>query len=122
MSFQEAVRSVLTNYAQFEGRARRSEFWYWFLANIGVGVIVVILFVISRILGDLIYIVWLLGIIVPNLAVGCRRLHDSGKSGWLQLIGIIPFFGGIVLLVLFCLDSTPGPNKYGPSPKQAIGY
>lgn len=119
MDMQTAVRSVLSQYANFNGRARRSEFWFWTLATFIAGVIVGI---IDAILGVMI-LQWVLvvAIIVPNLAVGARRLHDTGKSGWLQMIGIIPIIGWIVLIVFWAMDSTPD-NKYGPNPKGAGGF
>ena len=60
-----------------------------------------------------------LGLLVPSIAVTIRRLHDTGRSGWWCLIGLVPVVGGIVLLVFMCLDSTPGANAYGPNPKGA---
>ena len=62
-------------------------------------------------------ILFMLAILVPNLAVGVRRLHDLGKSGWMLLIGLIPFFGGLYLLFLFAQPGQSGPNQYGPDPK-----
>ncbi|MBD8606039.1 DUF805 domain-containing protein [Aeromicrobium sp. CFBP 8757] len=116
MNMQEAVQSVLSQYANFNGRARRSEYWFFtlalFIASIVAGII-------DAILGAMI-LQWVLIIatIVPSLSVGARRLHDTDKSGWLQLIGIIPIVGWIVLIVFFATDSGPD-NKYGPNPKQA---
>lgn len=55
---------------------------------------------------------------IPNLAVAVRRLHDQDKSGWWILIGFVPFIGGIWLLVLYFMDGTPGPNRFGPDPKE----
>jgi len=114
MNLQEAVRSVLSQYANFNGRARRSEYWFWTLATVIASVAADI---VDAIIGVRIfqYLV-LLGVIVPGLAVGSRRLHDIGKSGWLQLIGIIPIVGWIILIVWFATDSVPD-NEYGPNPK-----
>ena len=117
MTFQESIRSVLSKYADFNGRARRSEYWYWVLAVLLAYIVVLIVSLVVHALGIVLLVVLVLGAIVPNLAVGCRRLHDIGQSGWLQLIGLVPFVGGIILLVLYCLDSKPGPNQYGPNPK-----
>jgi uncharacterized membrane protein YhaH (DUF805 family) len=103
--------SVLKQYTQFEGRARRSEFWKFTLVSI---VIALVLDQVANILGTL----YGLAVLVPSLAVGARRLHDIGKSGWWLLIGLIPFVGGIILIVLTCLDSEAGSNKYGPNPKK----
>lgn len=119
MNMQEAVRSVLSQYANFNGRARRSEYWFWALATVIASVIAAI---IDAIIGGMI-LQWVLivALIVPNLAVGARRLHDTDKSGWLQLIGIIPIVGWIVLIVFYAMDSTPD-NKYGPNPKGGAAF
>ena len=123
--------TALKKYAVFEGRARRSEYWlfvlFQFIVLIGAIIIGVVLDKAIGAGGDsqvgpygmftvLLYMVVVLGLFIPSLAVAVRRLHDSDKSGWLYLIAFIPF-GGIVLLVFFCLDGTHGPNKYGPDPK-----
>lgn len=65
-----------------------------------------------------IYGLYLLAILIPSIAVGVRRLHDIGKSGWFMFIVLIPIVGGIWLLVLYCTDSEPGENEYGPNPKE----
>ena len=62
-------------------------------------------------------IIFYLAILLPTMAVGVRRLHDTGRSGWFLLISLIPIIGGIVLLVFTVTDSTPGANQYGPNPK-----
>ncbi|MFE7860696.1 DUF805 domain-containing protein [Streptomyces sp. NPDC057403] len=111
---------ALKKYAEFSGRSRRKEYWMFALF---VGIIDVILAVVPiasktpalfALLG-----IFYLAILVPSLAVGVRRMHDTGRSGWWLLIGAVPFIGGIWLLVLTCLDSQPGPNQYGPNPKEA---
>ena len=118
----EAVGSVLGNYANFSGRARRSEFWWWWLAVVLVGGVfaaVAALFG-SGILGDLTRIgYWLFGLatIVPTLAVSVRRLHDIGRSGWWILIGIVPVVGNLILFVFHVMPSTRGPNAFGPQPR-----
>jgi uncharacterized membrane protein YhaH (DUF805 family) len=114
MNMQEAVQSVLSQYANFNGRARRSEYWFWVLATVIVSIIAGI---IDAIIGvQILQWIVVVATIVPNLAVGARRLHDTDKSGWLQLIGIIPLIGWIVLIVFYAMDSGPD-NKYGPNPK-----
>lgn len=116
MNLQEAVSSVLSQYASFSGRARRSEFWYWTLATFIVSIIAAVL---DAIIGaQILQYVVVLGTVVPGLAVGARRLHDTGRSGWLQLIGIIPIIGWILLIVWFVGDSHPD-NQYGPNPKDS---
>lgn len=117
--------AITKNYANFNGRARRSEYWYYTLMNIiliiGLQVLIFLaamsqLGVVSMILGA-VYLIYALGTLVPSLAVAVRRLHDVGKSGWFILISLIPLIGGIWLLVLMCTDSMPGENEYGPNPK-----
>jgi len=117
MNLQEAVRSVLSQYAGFTGRARRSEYWYWTLAYLIAYIVAVIL---DSIIGIQVFtIVLALAAIVPSIAVGVRRLHDTDKSGWWILIGLIPIIGTIVLIVFFVTDSGPD-NQYGPNPKGAV--
>ncbi|MET7480832.1 DUF805 domain-containing protein [Streptomyces sp. NPDC005648] len=115
----------LKKYAQFSGRSRRAEYWQYALF---VGIAYVVLLVLalaskSSVVYGLI-VVFYLGVLVPSLAVGVRRLHDTGKSGWWLLFGVIPLVGPITLLVFTCLDSQPGPNQYGPNPKEPapVGY
>lgn len=121
---------VLKNYATFSGRARRKEFWMFVLFNL---IFFIIAMILDNILGTTfkietgfgtqslpygyVYLLYALFVLVPSLAVDFRRLHDTGRSGWWLLIALIPFVGGIWLLVLFCLDSIPGDNFYGPNPK-----
>jgi uncharacterized membrane protein YhaH (DUF805 family) len=114
---------VWRNYANFNGRARRQEYWMFMLFNL------LIIFVPTAIElaikgrdadpGILGYFsaVYLLAALIPSLAVLVRRLHDIGKSGWWFFINFVPLAGGIVLLVFNCLDSMPGSNKYGENPK-----
>lgn len=118
MNMQEAVRSVLSQYATFNGRARRSEFWFWALAVLLVSFVAAIL---DRIIGgQILEFAVTIATIIPGLAVGARRLHDTGRSGWLQLIAIIPIIGWIILIVLWVGDSQPD-NAYGPNPKGGAG-
>lgn len=110
----------LKKYAQFSGRSRRAEYWQYALF-IGIAYVVLMVLALaskSSVVFGLIAVFYL-GILVPSLAVGVRRLHDTGKSGWWLLFGIVPLVGGITLLVFSCLDSQPGPNQYGPNPKEA---
>lgn len=109
---------VLENYANFEGRARRAEYWWYTLANVIAVVVLVVLVAVAKIFWVL-YVLYVLAIIVPSIAVTIRRLHDSDKSGWWILIGLIPF-GGIVVLVFMCLDSTRGTNRWGTSEKYPV--
>jgi len=120
MDIATAVRSVLGQYANFQGRARRSEFWWFYLASVVATIVAAIL---DAVIGAPIFqIVVGLGLVIPTLAVGARRLHDIGKSGWWQLIGLVPLVGFIVLIVFYAQDGHPTPNQHGPSPKyQAAG-
>ena len=121
----DIYKSVLTKkYADFTGRARRAEYWWFVLINFVVIFSLVVLIIILAGsndsltgLGGIIYAVYALGVILPSLAVTVRRLHDTGKSGWMLLIGLIPFVGPIILLVFYFTDGEPGANQYGPSPK-----
>ena len=112
-------RVVLEKYADFTGRARRSEYWWFTLANIVAMVILILLVAVADIFWVL-YAIYGLALIVPSIAVTVRRLHDTDKSGWWILIALVPFVGGLILLVFLCIDSTPrGPNQFGPSEKYA---
>jgi len=127
MSFQDAVRTCLQmKYADFNGRARRSEFWFFVLFSVIAGIVANILNAIlhlpssgtgTTLLGSLLN----LALLVPSLAVGARRLHDTGRSGWWLLLWFAIIVGWIVLLVFYIQDSQP-QNKYGPSPKAVPGY
>lgn len=121
MDFMTAVRTCLSKYVDFSGRARRSEYWYFALFNLLVSFVASIL---DAVLGtdyDLgsggfISTIASLALLLPSLAVGVRRLHDTDRSGWWILIGLIPIIGWILLIVWFCTDSKPD-NQYGPNPK-----
>ena len=117
MTFGAAISSVLTQYTGFSGRARRSEYWYFFLFSVLVSIVAGV--VDTALNSVLLGVVVGLGLLLPSLAVSVRRLHDTGRSGWWLLIGLIPF-GGIVLLVFQCQDSEPGANRFGPSPKAGL--
>jgi uncharacterized membrane protein YhaH (DUF805 family) len=109
---QKAVRTCLTKYAHFNGRAARPEFWWFMLAQF---VVVVILDMVSRPLGG----VFSLAMLVPSLAVGSRRLHDIGKTGWLQLLALIPIVGWLILIYWDAQPGDPVSNVYGPPPETA---
>lgn len=120
MNFIEAVKSVYSNYVNFQGRARRSEYWWWYLFYLIVYIILAVID--SMIFGQPAVLAGLfaLGSIIPAIAVGVRRLHDTGRSGWWLLIALIPLVGAIVLIVFYVMDSQPGVNKYGPNPKGIV--
>ena len=110
MTFQESLQVCLKQkYADFNGRASRAEYW-WFALAIVLGSL--ILSGISDILG----LIFNLGILIPSLAAGARRLHDTGRSGWWQLISLIPVLGLIVLIVLLALEGNAEDNEYGAKP------
>lgn len=132
MSFATAIRTCFSKYADFNGRATRSEFWWFYLfvvivttipALIAVAILagasaanpdaeasgaVAVLGIAFMVLAVLVS----LALIIPTYAVGCRRLHDRGVSGWLQLLVLVPC-GNIVLLVFWVLPTIPGDNQYG---------
>lgn len=117
--------AVLKNYAVFDGRARRKEYWNFILFYV---LIFIALSVIDGITGTfnvksgfgLLTALFMLATLVPSFAVGARRLHDINRSGWWQLIGFIPFIGVLILIILFAKDGQPDENQYGPSPKAAL--
>ncbi len=117
MTFQQAVQSGLQNYANFKDRSCRSEYWWWFLFAIIVGVVGA---VIDAIIGiQIVSFIAGLALLLPGLAVGVRRLHDIGKSGWFILLGIIPiinFIGVFVLIYFFVQPTQPVPNEWGTGP------
>lgn len=124
MGFADAVKSVLVeNYANFKGRARRSEYWYFVLFN---ALLNLVLFGLTLIVPEVAYLSMLVGLVllIPGLAVVVRRFHDIGKSGWNYawvLLAVIPIAGlvvAILFLIWFCRDSQPGENKWGPNPKE----
>jgi uncharacterized membrane protein YhaH (DUF805 family) len=117
--------TVLKKYAEFNGRARRKEYWMFALFNI---IFLILAMILDNVFGTaikgvgygLFYFLYALAVLIPGLAVSVRRLHDVGKSGWMLLIALIPIIGAIILLVLMVTDSNPGENKYGPNPKGNI--
>ena len=116
----------LQRYADFQGRSRRKEYWMFLL---GVFIAAIILGIIEGVLGlsgmvggvyGPLTTLLLLGIIVPSIAVQVRRFHDQDKSGWLILLGLIPYVGGLIVLVFMCIEGTRGSNEYGPDPKGQV--
>lgn len=109
---------VLKKYAVFNGRARRKEYWMFFLFNI---IIAVVLGIVEGIVGGpgVLAGIYGLAVLLPGIAVSIRRLHDTDRSGWWLLIGLVPLIGAIVLLVFFVQDSQAAENQYGPNPKAA---
>jgi uncharacterized membrane protein YhaH (DUF805 family) len=118
---------VLNQYSDFNGRARRKEYWMFALVNFIISLAIVGLdnalgqsfSYTGNVLGAGVFnSIYNLLILIPSLAVAVRRLHDVGKSGWMLLIGLIPLVVAIWLLILLLRDSEAGENKYGPNPKE----
>jgi uncharacterized membrane protein YhaH (DUF805 family) len=112
---------VLKKYAVFSGRARRKEYWMFFLFNI---IITVVLGVIDGIISEqgVISSLYSLAVLIPGIAVTVRRLHDIGRNGWWFFLALVPIIGTIVLIVFMVKDSQPGENQYGQNPKNGIVY
>ena len=128
MSFGTAISSGFSNLANFSGRSSRSAFWWWYLllfilsivvANI-VGAILNSLVADGMTVAGLSLWSWLVAVIFQLLiiGVGCRRLHDSGKTGWFQLLLVFPCVGNIILIILWALPGSQGDNRYGPKPAE----
>jgi len=111
--------SVLKKYSDFSGRARRKELWTFALISFLISLGITVLAMILRPIGVLSWI-YSLAVLIPSIAVGVRRLHDTGRSGWMMLLGLIPIVGAIILLVFFFQDSAPGDNEYGLNPKTSV--
>ncbi|WP_299681642.1 DUF805 domain-containing protein [uncultured Tenacibaculum sp.] len=117
---------VMKQYADFQGRARRQEYWMFILFNMLFAFVAIF---IDGLIGfsmsggeglfpiGIFYTLYVLAVLIPGVAVAVRRLHDIGKSGWFYFIAFIPLIGGILLLVWLCTDSQHGPNKWGDNPK-----
>jgi len=118
------LEAVKNKYAVFDGRAHRQEFWYFMLFYL---LIYTALSLVDHVIGaveeqtgtGLFSGLYALAMLVPSLAVGARRLHDTGRSGWWQLLSLIPILGVLILIFFFVQDSQPGDNQYGPNPKSS---
>lgn len=112
-------------YAEFSGRSRRKEYWLFALLQIIVAIVALSSgFLVDSAatgtgltLGMGVYLLFALASFIPAIAVQVRRFHDQNRSGWMVLLNFIPYLGGLIVLVLMCLDGTPGPNRFGPDPK-----
>ncbi len=100
----------------FSGRAGRAEFWLFFLANLGV---LIVLSVLSHVVGLFMVLQFLYGLVtlLPGLAVTVRRLHDTNRSAWWLLLWFVPLIGAVALVLICLLESDPGPNAFGPNPE-----
>lgn len=123
-------------YADFSGRSRRKEYWMFVLLSAIVSAICVALMVAGGWQGQLdggtspggtfwlgaaILAVFGIGSFIPSIAVQVRRFHDQNRSGWMVLLGFVPYVGGIIVLVFMCLEGTRGANRFGPDPKDPTG-
>ncbi len=135
IGFLPAVKRGFVKYATFSGRASRSEFWWWVLGNV---VALVVLYGLIPLLGLatsgngndfgwggvpplVLLIAWTLATIVPNISIAVRRLHDAGFSGWMYLLQLIPYLGGLVVMILCASKTSPAAVQYGP-PYPDAGY
>ena len=109
MNFVDAVKTCFSKYVGFEGRATRSEYWWWVLFVFAVAIVMGVLRL--GMIGNL----FSLATLLPSIAVGARRLHDIGKSGWWQLIALIPLIGWLVL-IYWAVQPSEGDNAFGPTP------
>ena len=109
MDFITAIKTVFSKYATFDGRARRSEYWWWTLMMCIASFIPFVNLIVA------------LGCLVPSIAVAVRRLHDTGHSGWWFLLALVPIVN-LVLIYFFILDSETGSNEFGPNPKGIESY
>ena len=129
MGLFEAVKSVFSKYATFQGRASRSENWFFYLFNIllEIGLLIVGL-ILGAIVGDgtgalagmgiayVLLCIYGLIALIPSISVFVRRMHDIGRSGWWYWLALVPLVGVIVLLVFLLTGSDRGDNQYGPEP------
>lgn len=105
------VGVIKDTYAKFDGRARREEYWFFTLFSIIISIIL------GAISAGALSLLYSLAVLLPTLALSVRRLHDTNRSGWWMLIGLIPLIGAIVLIIFFILDSQKEENQFGTSPK-----
>jgi len=112
MKFPDAIKSCFNNFINFEGRATRSEYWWWFLFYIVTYIAAMFIDLVLS-LGVLSLVVSLV-LFAPSIAVGARRLHDINKSGWWQLLIIIPLIGFLILIFFYVKKSDVGTNRFGP--------
>jgi len=106
MTFAESIKTCFFKYADFDGRASRSEFWWWVL-------FVFLVSAATSIVSNVVSGLFSLGVLLPNIAVAARRLHDIDRSGWFQLVGLIPLIGWI-LMIYWCVQEGKEPNRFGP--------
>ncbi|MEC9492142.1 DUF805 domain-containing protein [Flexistipes sp.] len=116
---------ALKKYAVFSGRSRRKEYWYFFLFNLIIHFILIIIDTLTGTYNQeagmgLLSTIYFFAVLLPGIAVSVRRLHDTNRRGWWILLSLIPIIGAIVLLIFMVQDSTPGENRFGSNPKEAV--
>lgn len=117
--FDWYVNCIKGHYADFEGRARRTEYWMFVLVNV---IIAIVIALIGRIIHlPVISTLYSLAVLVPGIAVGARRLHDTDRTAWWLLISLVPLIGWIWIIILLAIPGDQGPNQYGPDPKAITG-
>ncbi len=111
MDFQQSIKQCFQKYADFNGRAKRPEYWWFalfcFIVSMALGIV-----------GDTLYMAFSLVTLLPSLAVGTRRLHDINKSGWFQLLWLIPILGWLVLIYILAQEGSTESNQYGDAPAE----
>jgi uncharacterized membrane protein YhaH (DUF805 family) len=112
--FQNAVKTCFNKYADFNGRAARPEFWWFFLFQLAV-------YLVTSFVHGIVELIAVLALVVPALAVAARRMHDIGKSGWFLLLALIPLVGGLILLFFAAQPGQSEGNTYGPAPTPGAG-
>lgn len=114
MDFMTAVKTCFSKYFTIQGRAQRSEYWWYALFTIIVAIIATL---IDSMIGvPIFYLIFALGTLAPSICVAIRRIHDKDKSGWWLLIGLVPIIGALYLLYMFVTRGTEGDNRFGPDP------
>ena len=106
MTFLKSIETCFYKYAEFNGRASRSEFWWFYLFY-------TLCWIIGFVVNPVVELIVVLGLLLPYIAVAARRLHDINKSGWLQLIGLIPLIGWIIMIIWCATEGHKKKNKYG---------
>lgn len=110
MDFQTSIRTCFQKYADFTGRARRSELWWFVLFTVAVN------FVLQLVGLEALAGLFALAVLIPSIAVGVRRLHDIDRTGWWYLLALVPVIGWLVLIFFYIQPGTPGENRFGPDP------
>lgn len=113
MSFGDAVKTCFTKYVDFQGRASRAEYWWFFLSYV---LVYIVLGIIATTAKAPILLLALLVYLLPLISAAVRRLHDTGRSGWWYFISLVPLVGFIILIVFLVTEGQAGPNQYGAPP------